>query len=69
MGHDTGLEPVQVPAWQVSVWVQALPSVQLVPFCAAGLVQFPLVGSHTPATWHWSDGVQVLGVPPLQVPA
>ena len=24
--HTTGLAPTQLPAWQVSVWVQALPS-------------------------------------------
>src|SRR5437667_244515 len=27
----TGLEPVQVPFWQLSVWVQALPSLHAVP--------------------------------------
>src|SRR3989441_7020734 len=30
--QTTGLEPAQVPFWQVSVWVQALPSLQAVPF-------------------------------------
>jgi hypothetical protein len=30
--QTTGLEPVQVPFWQVSVWVQALPSLHAVPF-------------------------------------
>src|SRR5262249_11283837 len=31
-GHTTGFAPTQVPLWQVSVWVQALPSLQAVPF-------------------------------------
>jgi len=30
--HVTGLAPVHTPDWQVSLWVQALPSLQLVPF-------------------------------------
>jgi hypothetical protein len=50
--HTTGLLPVQTPAWQVSVWVQALPSPQLVPFAALGLEQMPEAGLQTPATWH-----------------
>src|SRR5262245_36140345 len=36
----TGLAPTQIPPWQVSVWVQALPSVQGVPSAAL---------SHSPA--------------------
>ena len=30
--HTTGLVPEHTPAWQVSVWVQAFPSLQAVPF-------------------------------------
>jgi hypothetical protein len=48
----TGFAPVQAPAWQVSAWVQALPSLQLVPFAAMGLEQTPVVGLHVPAAWH-----------------
>jgi hypothetical protein len=48
----TGLAPVHTPAWQVSVWVQALPSLQLVPFAIGGFEHAPVDGSHTPATWH-----------------
>jgi hypothetical protein len=48
----TGLDPVQIPAWHVSVWVHALPSPQPVPFTAAGLEQRPVAESQTPATWH-----------------
>ena len=63
-----GLAPVHVPATQVSVWVQALPSLQLVPSVFAGLEQAPLVGSQVPALWHWSDAAQVFGLAPVQVP-
>src|SRR5437667_184843 len=48
----TGLEPVQTPVWQVSVCVQALPSLHAVPFGAIGFEQVPVAGSHVPATWH-----------------
>ena len=50
--HVTGLAPVQAPAWQVSVWVQALPSEQPVPFGALGLLHVPVAGLQVPATWH-----------------
>jgi hypothetical protein len=50
--HWIGLPPVQVPAWHVSVCVQALPSLQLVPSLAFGLEHVPVAGLHTPATWH-----------------
>jgi hypothetical protein len=46
----TGLPPVQIPAWQVSVRVQALPSLQVEPSPLAGFEQAPLVGSQVPAT-------------------
>ena len=26
-------------------------------------------GLHTPTPWHWSDPVQVIGLPPAQTPA
>jgi len=48
----TGFDPVQSPAWQVSVWVQALPSLQAVPSGFAGFEQMPLAGLQVPATWH-----------------
>ncbi len=32
----TGFAPVQVPFWQVSSWVQALPSLHDVPFAFVG---------------------------------
>ena len=45
----TGLPPVQVPDWQVSVCVQALPSLHAVPFALAGFEQAPVDGSQVPA--------------------
>jgi hypothetical protein len=62
------LVPAHAPFWQVSVCVQALPSLQAVPFVATGFEQAPVAGSHVPATWHWSDAVQVMGLEPVQVP-
>jgi hypothetical protein len=50
--HVTGFEPTQVPDWQVSLWVQALPSLQDVPLVAMGFEQAPVDGSQVPATWH-----------------
>jgi hypothetical protein len=50
--HTTGFPPVQMPFWQVSVWVHALPSMQVVPLLAAGLLQMPVAGSQLPTTWH-----------------
>src|SRR5262249_12690806 len=52
-----------------SPFVQALPSLQLVPSGALGLVQAPVAGLHAPATWHWSEAVQRIAVPGVQAPA
>jgi len=46
--HTRGLPPLQTPARQVSVLVQPLPSLQLVPLAAIGLEQVPLAGLHVP---------------------
>ena len=67
--QTTGLLPVQVPAWQVSVCVQALPSVQVVPSALAGLEQVPVDGSQVPGVWHWSLAVQTTGFTPVHMPA
>jgi hypothetical protein len=67
--HVTWLPAVHVPDWHVSLRSQALPSLQLVPFAAAGFEHCPVVGLHTPATWHWSDAVQVTWLPAVQTPA
>jgi hypothetical protein len=42
--------PLQTPAWQISVWVQALPSLQAVPFGFSGFEQTPVVGLHVPVS-------------------
>jgi hypothetical protein len=65
----TTLAPVQVPVWQVSVWVQAFPSLHDDPFALAGFEHVPLVGSQVPALWHWSLAVHVIPFDPVQVPA
>lgn len=66
--QTTGLAPTQAPAWHESTVVQALPSMQAVPFAALGLLQTPLLGSQVPATWHWSDAAQTTGLAPTQAP-
>ena len=38
------------------------------PSTFAGEEQTPLTGSHTPASWHWSNGAHARGFPPLQMP-
>jgi hypothetical protein len=50
--HTTRLLPVQVPLWQVSVWVQALPSLHSVPFPLFGFEHIPVLGLQVPAVWH-----------------
>jgi hypothetical protein len=68
--QTTGFAPVQVPAWQVSVWVQALVSLQVVPlgFGVAG-EHCPFAGLQMPTSLHWSPPVQTTGFAPVQVPA
>ena len=51
-GQVTGLPPVHTPPWQVSVCVQALPSLQPVPSARAGFEHSPLDVSHVPTPWH-----------------
>src|SRR5207245_166676 len=67
--HMTGFVPAHTPAWQVSVWVQALTSLQAVPSGFAGFEHAPVAGSQAPASWHWSAGAQVTGFVPLHSPA
>jgi hypothetical protein len=47
--QTTGLVPVHVPALQVSVWVQAFPSLQVLPSGLTGFEQMPVVESQVPA--------------------
>jgi hypothetical protein len=52
----------------VSVRVQALPSVQTVPFGLLGLEHVPDMGLHVPTSWHWSLAVQTTGFAPVHAP-
>src|SRR5437870_4675526 len=67
--HTTGFAPTQAPAWQVSLCVHALASLQLVPLGLAGLLQTPDAGLQAPAVWHWSAAVHTAGFGPAQAPA
>jgi hypothetical protein len=64
--QTTGLLPVQAPAWQVSVCVQALPSLQVVPSAATGLLQAPVDSRQTPGVWQAAGAAQVIGEPPQE---
>jgi hypothetical protein len=66
--QTTGFPPVQVPAWQVSVRVQASLSSQATPSALLGLEQTPVDVSQVPTEWHWSRAVHATGFPPEQVP-
>ena len=59
---------MQLPDWQVSVWVHRFESSHEVPLGFCGFVQFPVPGLQIPASWHWSSGVQVIGFEPEQLP-
>jgi hypothetical protein len=63
-----GLIPMQTPAWQLSLAVQALPSLHDVPLALAGFEHIPVDALHVPASWHWSDAMQTTGGPAVQVP-
>jgi hypothetical protein len=62
----TDVPAVQVPDWQVSVWVHALLSLHEVPFALAGFEQAPVSTPHAPASWHWSAAEQLIGFDPVQ---
>jgi hypothetical protein len=46
----TGFVPAQAPFWQVSVCVQAFPSLHDVPLAATGFEHVPVLGLQVPAT-------------------
>jgi hypothetical protein len=50
--QTTGLLPRQTPDWQVSVCVQALPSLHAVPSESIGREHTPVAGLQAPAAWH-----------------
>ena len=66
--QTTGLLPVQTPLWQVSVCVQALPSLHVVPSVLGGFEHTPVLVLQVPASWHWSEAVQTTGLLPVQTP-
>src|SRR5438094_23418 len=66
--QTTGLEPVHIPLWQVSVCVQALPSLHAEPSAFGGVEQGPGVGLQVPAVWHSAEAVQTTGLAPVHVP-
>jgi hypothetical protein len=65
--QTTGLAPVHVPAWHVSVWVQALPSEQDVPFGRGDASHASVVSLQTP-TLHWLPAAEQLRGVPEHVP-
>src|SRR3989441_2076 len=67
--HTRGLAPTQAPASQVSVCVQALPSLHGAPLALAGLLQMPDAGLQAPAVWDLSSAVQATLLAPAQAPA
>src|SRR5207245_537694 len=60
--------PVHTPPSQVSVCVQALPSLHVVPLVLGGFEHTPVLGLQVPASWHWSEAVQTTGLLPVQTP-
>src|SRR5437867_2897287 len=66
--QNTGLAPMQLPFWQVSVCVQALPSLQAVPLVlVVGAEHTPVAALQVPGSWHWF-AVQTTGLAPMQLP-
>jgi hypothetical protein len=68
IGHTTGLFPMQTPARQVSVCVQAVPSLQAVPSALVGFEHMPVVVLQVPAVWQVSGPGHTTGLAPTQVP-
>src|SRR5438046_10712526 len=66
--QTTGSLPEHTPLSQVSVWVQASPSLQAVPLVFGGVEHTPVLVLQVPASWHWSSAVQTIGLAPVQVP-
>ncbi len=60
---------MHVPFWQLSVCVQALPSLHAVPLAVTGFEQVPVLGLQMPARWHWSLAEHVTELPPTHAPA
>jgi hypothetical protein len=60
--------PWHTPDLQASFMVQGLLSVQSAPLFPGGLEQIPVSGSHIPAMWQASSGVQTVLSFPVQTP-
>src|SRR5204863_8408183 len=65
--QTTGLAPVHVPDWHVSVCVHAFPSLQEDPLAFGGLEQTPVAALHAPTSWHESEAVHSTGLAPVHV--
>jgi hypothetical protein len=66
--HTTGFDPPQTPDLQVSVLVQAFPSLQPLPSAALGLEQAPVDELQVPTAWQTSLAEQTMGFDPVHVP-
>ena len=67
--QTTGFEPVHTPAWHVSVWVHALPSLHAVPSPWFDQLLVDVLGAQS---WQAFDGLGapvVENVPPMKHPA
>jgi hypothetical protein len=63
-----GVPGLHAPARQVSLCVQAFPSLHVVPLAATGFEHTPVDGLHVPAVWHWSDAAHVFGLLLVHMP-
>src|SRR5438874_13367812 len=66
--QTTALPPVHTPLSQVSVWVQALPSLHAVPSAFAGFEHVPVAGSQHPAAWPRSEAAERTALRPVDTP-
>ena len=64
----TATPPTQTPAWHLSSWVHAFPSLHGGVPGFTGFEQTPVAGLQVPTLWHWSLAVQVTAVPEWHVP-
>src|SRR5438093_925594 len=67
-GQTTAGGAVRTPVGQMSVCVQALPSLHVVPSGLAGFEHAPVAGLHVPVPWHWCWAVQTTAVVPVHTP-
>jgi hypothetical protein len=61
----TGLPPVQTPAWQLDVPVQMSLSLHALPLALGGFEHAPVSAPQAPASWHWLDAEQLMGLAPV----